>query len=149
MPDEHQFKDAYTKFSHGYAATITALCADDETASGDFAAAIELEPDDWLSAIPGCWHCTWLARGGNFILARSDAQKNAAFWHEKGLNGLSFALATKALVERLAWAADDPHRPELVLIAGYADLAFDTGRRSGPEWRDYHQGHDHLYRSDC
>ncbi len=136
MPDEDEFKNTYTKFIHGYAAAITALCGNDETASDHFAAAIKLERDDWLASLRGCWHCTWLARRGHFDQARSAAQKNAAICQEEGgLHSQTFTLATQALVERLAWAAGDPQRAGLEVMAGYARRAVDSGRRSG----------DHFY----
>jgi len=132
MPDEDQFKNGFTEISHGWAATIAALCGDNETASDHFTAAIKFAPIDWLASLRGCWHCTWLARRGQFDRARSAAQQNAAYYQEKGgLHEQTFTLATQALVERLAWAADDPQRAGLDVMAGYARRAVDTGHRSG------------------
>ncbi len=136
MPDGHERKNGYTELSHGSAATIAALGGDDETASGHFAAALKLGPDDWLGLLDGCWHCTWLARRGQFDRARPAGQENAAWCQAKGgLHSQTFALATQGLIERLAWAADDPHRAGLEVMAGHARRAVDIGRRSG----------DHFY----
>ncbi len=132
MPDEHEFKNGYTEFSRGYAATIAALCGDNETTSDHFTAAVELDQDDWLGSFDGGWHCAWLARHGEFDRARSAGQENAAFCKEEGGRlHQTFALATQALVERLAWAAGDPQRAGLEVMAGYARQAVDIGRRSG------------------
>ena len=50
---------------------------------------------------------------------------------EGGLHDQTFALATQGRIERLAWAADDPHPAGLEVMAGYARQAVDVGRRSG------------------
>ncbi len=132
MPDEHHFKDFYTQMSHAFVAMIAALCGDDEAPSGHFAAAIKLDPNDWLYSGPGHWHCTWLSRRGQFDHARSAARTNAAICREGGgLREQTFTLATQALIERLACAADDPQRAGLDVMAGYARAAVDIGRRSG------------------
>ena len=132
MPDEHQVKNVYTVFSHGSVATIAALCADNEAASDHFAVAIKFVPLDWLPSLWGCWHCTWLARRGQFDQARAGAQKNAALCQEKGgLHEQTFSLATQGLMERLACAAADPHPAGLEVMADYARRAVDIGRRSG------------------
>ena len=128
----HRFKEAYTQFSHGDAATVAACRGDDEAASEHFTAALELAPDDWLASLHGGWHCTWLARGGVFERARSGAEQNARWCAEKGgLHDQTFALATQALVERLAWAAGDPGRRTLEEMSSYAARAVEVGRRSG------------------
>ena len=132
MPVEHQFKNGYTQLSHALLAAIAGLCGDDHTASGHFAAAIRLDPDDWLASLPGCWHCMWLARDDQFGGARSAAQKNTEFCQEEdALGNQTFALAMQALVGRLAWAADDPDRANLEVMTGYARHAIDIGWRSG------------------
>ena len=132
IPYEHQFKHGYTILSHAFTATVAAYCGDDEAASCHYAAAIELAANDWLVSAPGLWHCTWLARRGEFDQARSAGQQNASLCQEKGgLHEQTFALATQVLVERLACAADDPQRAGLAVMAGYARQAVDIGRRSG------------------
>ncbi len=47
------------------------------------------------------------------------------------LHGRTSTLATQALIERLVWAADDPNRAGLDVMAGYVRQAVDIGRRSG------------------
>ena len=132
VPQGNQYKKGYTQFSHGWAATVAALRGEYDPAAWHFSAALELALHDWLVGLRGGRHCTWLARHGQFDRARSAGQKNAAFCQEKGgLHGHTFALATQALVERLAWAAGDPQRAGLEVMAGYAQQAVDIGRRSG------------------
>ncbi|MCZ6655011.1 MAG: ATP-binding protein [Planctomycetota bacterium] len=132
MPDEHQFKNAYTEINHGWAATIAALRGDDEGASGHFAAAIKFARIDWLVSLRGCSHCAWLARRGEFDRARATAENNTEQSEQVGhLTSQTFALATQALVERQAWATNDPQRAGLELMADYARRAVDIGRRSG------------------
>ncbi|MCP4589362.1 MAG: ATP-binding protein [bacterium] len=132
VPADHQDKRGFTQFSHGYAATVAAFRGDDEAASTQFTAALELDPGDWLASLDGGWHCTWLARRGVFERARSGAEQNAAFCAERGdLPNQAFTLATQALVERLAWAAGDAGRTSLVEMSAYAARAVEVGRRSG------------------
>ncbi len=132
VPDDHQFKRTYTKFSHVYAATGAALGGDDPGAAEHFAATLKLHPNDWVASLAGGWHCTWLGRRGEFDRARPAAGNNARDCAEMGgLYEQTFTLATQAFVERLAWAAGDSKRRSLDEMRRYARDAVEVGRRSG------------------
>jgi tetratricopeptide (TPR) repeat protein len=131
MPDERDHKKPFTEFSRSYAAIVAAFRGDDAAADRHFAAALELNPRDWLASMPGGRRCTWLARRGELDRARSNAESNArACEMQGGLLERSFSLATQALVERLAWEKNDPMHQTLDAMQSYADRAIETGRRS-------------------
>ena len=132
LPAGHLRKREYTQFGNEGAATTAASRGDDEAASKYFAASLKLDPDDWLIGLGGARHCTWLARRREFNRARSAAENNTRVCREEGqLHGVTLALATQGLVERLAWAADDPDRGTLDQMCAYAADAVQVARRSG------------------
>ncbi|MGB2985263.1 MAG: ATP-binding protein, partial [Phycisphaerae bacterium] len=107
VPASHRVKTLYTIFSHGWAAGAAAQRGE-AAAAEHFEKAIDLHREDWLLSLPGAWHCTWLARSGDFKRARTAGEKNTAMCAEHGyLLEQTFVFATHALVERLAWAAGD------------------------------------------
>ena len=132
IPDNDPRKHPYTQFSHGYAAVAQALLGDDEAATEHFGAALDLGTNDYLASLDGGWHSTWLAQRGEIGRARGDAAQNAAACKKVGdLPSQTFARATQALIERLAWVTGDPERRTLEEMTEHVEAAVEVGRRSG------------------
>lgn len=129
---EHLHKGTCTQFSNGYVGTVAALCGDEKRASRHFCTALTVIARDWLSSLDGGWHSTSLAQRGELSLARYGAENNARWCAQGGgLYDRTFSLAAQALVERLAWAAEDRGKRTLDQMYSYAAGAVEVGRRSG------------------
>ncbi len=131
VPPSDPYKTDSTIFNHADAAEAAARRGEDAAAE-HFGKAIDLVNEDWLWGIPGAFHSTWLARSGDFDRARTTGEKNAAGYAEHaGLHEETFMFATQALIERLAWAAQDSGPEALDEMQAFADKALKVGKRSG------------------